>query len=410
MNNESKIIVHTGVAHFLTHFYEIVFPALAIPLMLSLHMDLADVLKLGFLMYLLFGITALPAGLLADRLGSRRSLVVFFAGIGAASIAMAFSSTPRGMTLSLALIGLFAGIYHPAGMGLLTACVKKRGMALGINGVAGNMGFVMAPFAAGLMNWLAGWQSVYLLAGIVSLLWGVLLALTPIDERPVHRDPPAAGTGKGVNHNLRYFIILCVIFTLTGLAYRANTVILPAYVEMKADFLWKALQSVDLPHLSGASTMAATFLASIIFGIGIFGQLLGGRLADRHDLRRLYFIFHLVSLPFVLLMGVLDQHLLIVAAGVYVFFSLGMQPIENSLVAVFTPARWRSTAYGIKFILTFGVGALAVYAVGWIEEAWSLPVVYFVMGGVIALFLLMILFLMVVSRASEARNLPSPGP
>lgn len=409
MNNESKIIVHTGVAHFLTHFYEIVFPSLAIPLMLSLHMDLADVLKLGFLMYLLFGITALPAGLLADRLGSRRSLVVFFAGIGAASIAMAFSSTPRAMTLSLALIGLFAGIYHPAGMGLLSGCVQRRGMALGINGVAGNMGFVIAPFAAGLMNWFAGWQSVYLVTGIASLLWGVLLALTPIDERPVHRDP-AAGTGKRVNDNLRYFIILCVIFTLTGLAYRANTVVLPAYVELKADFLWKALQSIDLPHLAGASTMAATFLASMIFSIGIFGQLLGGRLADRYDLRRLYFLFHLVSLPFVLLMGTLDQQFLIAAAGVYVFFSLGMQPIENSLVAVFTPARWRSTAYGIKFILTFGVGALAVYAVGWIEEAWSLPVVYFVMGGIIAFFLLMILYLMVASRTSEARNLSSPGP
>ncbi|MCK9229434.1 MAG: MFS transporter [Syntrophales bacterium] len=409
MNNESRIVVHTGAAHFLTHFYEIVFPSLAIPLMLSLEMSLADVLKLGFPMYLLFGITSLPAGLLADRLGNRRSLVVFFAGLGIASITMACSTTPRSMGFSLALIGLFAGIYHPAGMGLLSGCVKKRGMALGINGIAGNLGFVTAPFVAGLMNWAAGWQSVYLVAGIVSLLWGVMLVLTPIDERPVHQDSPA-GTGKNANDNLKYFVVLCAIFTLAGLAYRANTLVLPAYIELKADFLWNALQSIDLPHITGASTMAATFLASIIFGIGMFGQLAGGRLADRHDLRLLYFLFHLISLPFVLLMGILDQQFLIVAAGLYIFFSLGMQPIENSLVAVFSPARWRSTAYGIKFILYFGVGSLAVYAVGWIERVRSLSVVYFTMGGIIALFLLMILYLMVVSRKAQARNVPSPDP
>lgn len=404
MNNESKIVVHTGVAHFFTHFYEIVFPSLAIPLMLSLRMELADVLKLGFLMYLLFGITALPAGLLADRLGNRRSLVVFFVGMGAASIAMAFSTTPRSMTLSLALIGLFAGIYHPAGMGLLSGCVQKRGMALGINGVAGSIGFVTAPFAAGFMNWFAGWQSVYLVAGTASLLWGVLLALTPIDERPVHIDPPVADKGQRMNDNLRYFIILCVIMTLSGLAYRANTVVLPAYLELKADFLWNVLQSLALSHESGGSTMAATFLASAIFTVGIFGQLLGGKLADGHDLRLLYLLFHSISLPFVILMGLLDQQLLILAAAIYIFFSLGMQPIENSLVAVFTPARWRSTAYGVKFILTFGVGAFAVHAVGWIGETWNLATIYFFVAGVIAAFLLMILYLIRVSQKTAVRN------
>ncbi len=401
MTNESKITLHAGAAHFLTHFYEMAFPALAIPLVVSLDMDLPDVLKLGFFMYLLYGIGALPAGLVADRLGNHRILVIFFWGVGAGSVAMALSSTPAAMTLSLALIGIFASVYHPAGMGLISGCIRNRGTALGINGVAGNAGFVVAPFAAGLMNWIAGWQIFYLAVGLLSLGWGLLLAWTAIDETPVHGDPSPSKNGCGANDNLKYFVLLCIIMTLAGLAYRSNTVVLPAYLEIKADFLWNFLDSLHISHLSGAQNLAATFLTSAIFAIGMFGQLAGGKLADRYDLRKLYFLFHLAGLPLVLLMGVVTQQWLLMAAGAYVFFSLGMQPIENSLVAAFTPSRWRSTAYGVKFILTFGVGSFAVYLAGWIAKTRDLAAVYFFMGGIITTFLLLIVILMKISAGIE---------
>jgi len=37
-------------------------------------------------------------------------------------------------------------------------------------------------------------------------------------------------------------------------------------------------------------------------------------------------------------------------------FALGIQPVENSLIAVFTPPRWRSTGYGLGSILISGWG------------------------------------------------------
>ncbi|TFG38311.1 MAG: hypothetical protein E4H39_00620, partial [Syntrophobacterales bacterium] len=80
MNNEKKIIFFTCIAHYFTHFYELLFPALAIPLVISLKMSLADVLKLSFFMYLLYGLAALPWGMFADRFGNRRSLIIFFVG------------------------------------------------------------------------------------------------------------------------------------------------------------------------------------------------------------------------------------------------------------------------------------------------------------------------------------------
>jgi len=406
MSNERKIILFTCVAHFFTHFYEMIFPALAIPLMISLKMDLAEVLKLSFLMYLLYGLTALPWGMVADRFNNRSTLIIFFAGTSLGAILTALSGTPVSMMLSLAVIGSFASIYHPAGMGLISLGIRNRGMALGINGVAGNLGLISAPFATGLLNWLVGWEATYLIIGAMGIIWGIILFTVDIDETPVHADleEDASGPRNGNNNSMKYFLILCVAMTLAGLVYRGNSVVLPAYLELKASFLWNLLRGTDLPNLTGAKTVAATLLTSLIYMVGILGQILGGRFADRYDLRWMYLAFHAFSLPFVILMGLVSQELLVISAGIYIFFSLGMQPIENSLVARYTPSRWRSTGYGIKFILVFGIGSLAVYLVGWIKEAWSLGAVYLFAGGLIALLLLSIALLIRVSRGTTCRN------
>ncbi|MBW2674330.1 MAG: MFS transporter [Deltaproteobacteria bacterium] len=405
MSNERKIIHFTCVAHFFTHFYEMIFPALAIPLMLSLKMDLAEVLKLSFLMYLLYGLTALPWGMVADRFNNRSVLIIFFAGTSFGSVLTALSDTPTSMMLSLAVIGFFASIYHPAGMGLISIGVKNRGMALGINGVAGNLGLISAPFAAGLLNWLVGWEVTYLIIGALGIVWGIVLFMVDIDETPVHADPEEnTSNSSNGNNNIRYFLILCIAMTIAGLVYRGNSVVRPAYLELTSSFLWELLREIDLPNLTGAKTVAATLLTSLIYMVGILGQILGGKVADRYDLRWMYLAFHTCSLPFVILMGLVSQELLVLSAGMYIFFSLGMQPIENSLVAKYTPSRWRSTGYGIKFILVFGIGAMAVYLVGWIKAAWSLSAVYLFAGGLVSLLVLAISILIWVSRGTTCKN------
>ncbi|MEA2014739.1 MAG: MFS transporter [Thermodesulfobacteriota bacterium] len=406
MNNEKKIMVFTCVAHFFTHFYEMIFPALAIPLMISLKMSLGDVLKMSFFMYLLYGLTALPWGMISDRFNNRITLIIFFVGTSFGAILTAFSDTRTSMMFSLAVIGFFASSYHPAGMGMISLGVKNRGMALGINGVAGNLGMISSPFAAGLLNWLVGWKATYLMIGVLSIIWGIMLLMVKIDETPVQAEAKenALIPGKG-NSNMKYFLILCVIMTLAGLVYRGNSVILPAYLEIKASFIWDFFRSINLHNLTGAKTAAATLLASFIYMIGIPGQIAGGKMADKYDLRWIYLAFHGLSLPFIILMGVLSQELLVISAAIYIFCSLGMQPIENSLVAKYTPGKWRSTGYGIKFILVFGVGSFAVYSVGWIKKTWSLGAVYFFAGGLVALLVSCIVILIRVSRGTTCRNI-----
>lgn len=90
----------------------LVFPALALALSQYFGFDLATTLDLGFWMYLLFGITALPWGMLADKFGPRPLLALFYLGGGCSGLAAAaFVDTPSAFQFALVGIGIFSGIY-----------------------------------------------------------------------------------------------------------------------------------------------------------------------------------------------------------------------------------------------------------------------------------------------------------
>ena len=119
--HESRILAVTAYGHFMSHFNMLVFPAVVLPLVGRLNMDMAQILDLSFWMYLLFGLTALPWGLVADRWGAGKLLGLFYLGAGLCGFAAAFlMDSPLQFSLALAGIGFFSGIYHPAGLGLIS--------------------------------------------------------------------------------------------------------------------------------------------------------------------------------------------------------------------------------------------------------------------------------------------------
>jgi hypothetical protein len=105
-------------------------------------------------------------------------------------------------------------------------------------------------------------------------------------------------------------------------------------------------------------------------------------------------------------MTVLSGFPLIGSAALFAFFSLGMQPIENSLFAHYTPRRWRATAYGFKFVLTFGVGSLAVWLVQWADTVSGLSFALLCLAGVVALI---IGAAAVLVSLGERRAVATPG-
>jgi MFS family permease len=402
VSNEKKIIVLTSYCHFLSHFYMLIFPALVIPLTKYFEMPIPEVLSLGFLMYLLFGLGALPMGFVTDLWNGRRMLTLYLLGLGAFSLLAGASRQPTFLMVSLTFIGFFASIYHPAGMGLISKGCRRRGYALGINGVFGNFGLGLAPIVTGIVTYWFGWRTIYVVLGALVFISSLVLFFVHIDETPVRTEASKAEGNK--RRYLLYFAVLCVCMMLAGFCFRGTSVVIPAYFEQAIPFLNNSLNRLSFIKLSGTKTLAATALTSIVYLFGMLGQMTGGRLADKLDLRLGYFSFHLIALPFMVLMTQFTDIPLFAFTMTYAFFALGMQPIENSLVASLTPERLRSTSYGFKFIFTFGVGSVSVFTAKLLIKHYSFVHVFWLQAGVIVMLLATIGLLMFLTRHETLRN------
>jgi MFS family permease len=348
----------------------LIFPQIITPLMKEFGLQSHEVLRLSFPMYLFFGIGALPAGLLADRVKPRITFTIFLAGVGLTSTLTSFSRSTLWLQLSLMFMGMFLSMYHPLGIGLISKAVRKRGAALGLNGVFGSIGIASAPFIAGIINYHFQWHYIYLFMGMLPLFLSLLIATTGFDYSVV--EPERNGGDKNKDTvNVRAFAVLCISMCLAGFVYRGQTLLLPQHFERNVDFLYKVVSSLDFMKLEGTKTLAATMLTSFVYMVGVIGQLIGGKVADTLDLRYSYFFVFLAILPVLPLLYFLRDVPLFAASMLFILLLIGMQPVENSLIAQFIPLKWRSTSYGIKFILTFGISSSVIFPIGFFQTRYS---------------------------------------
>ena len=385
---DRRVLAVTCFGHFASHVNMLVFPALVLPLARRLDMEMAAVLGLSFWMYLLFGDTALPWGVAADRWGAPPLLFLFHAGAAASCLGAArWVDSPGLLSLSLAALGLFSGIYHPAGLGWISKQVNRVSVGLGYNGMFGNLGIAGAPLLAGLVNWASGPANVYLILAGLNGVGAALVLLSPGGRSSgAEREEEAGDNGL-----VRAFAILLVAMMLGGVVYRGATVFLPTYVQLKSGGIFQVLSGWLGAGLS--ENVAATSIASAAYLMGMAGQYAGGHAAERYNQVRTYLVCHaVVALLAFALASTTDVPLVLLVVAYFVFL-LGIQPVENSLVARFTPRRFHHAAYGTKFVLTFGVGSLAVKGVAAIESAVGLEAVFPALGAVSVLMVGVIVLL-----------------
>lgn len=403
--NEKKILIFTSAAHFLTHFFILIFPALVMPISRDLSLSIDVVIATAFPMYLLYGILAIPWGYMSDRSEPRWVMSAGLILAGAGFFASGMAQTVAQLTLSLSLIGAGCSAYHPSGLALLSKGLRQRGRALGINGLFGNLGIATAPFAAGVLSYLMGWGHALILLGIAGMITGVLCFIIPFSvERD--RDIQKGRTVEG-GDAVKLFIILCSAMLFTGLMYRGFTVILPTFLESKLAGIFSHPGAFASSIRTAADTspelltLIATTVTSGVYLLGMVGQLLGGKVADRFDLRWGYLLFFSVAFPFLIVIALSESWILIVATGLFALFTLGMQPIENSLVAMVTPPRWRSMSYGVKFTLVFGAGSLSVQMVSIVGGQYGLGSVIWIFVGFLTMTIVMISVMIWKSRGSS---------
>ena len=405
--NEKKILIFTSLSHYLTHFYVLLFPALIMPMSRDFNVTTDIIISIGFPMYLLYGILAIPWGYLSDRFGYKRmmGIGIIIAGIG--FIGAGLSNTIVMVTISLGITGIGCSAYHPSGLALLSKGMTKRGKAMGINGLFGNIGIASAPLAAGILNYFTGWQSTLLILGCCGIIAGLSIMASPFGVDRYEEQQKVTTVDKG--SAVKVFAAFCVIMLFSGLMYRGFTLILPSYIEENFTTIMHSVSALwggDFNNISiDKATLIATILTSLVFFIGMVGQIFGGRIADSKELRWSYLVFFCCAFPFLILVGLSTGAIIVAAAGLFAFFSLGLQPIENSLIAMVTPTQWRSVSYGIKFTLVFGAGSMAVIIASGIQKSFGTTMVVLSLLVPISILIVLILGTIWMSRGKEFRHI-----
>jgi predicted MFS family arabinose efflux permease len=363
--SQRKVLWTASASHGLIHVYELAVPALL--LLIQQEFGAGD-FAMGRVVTaygLLFGLGALPAGYLVDRIGSRHLLVLCLWGSAASLLGMAFSPSLLGFGLAAACMGLCLSIYHPAGTSLLTHSMPLSGRIFALHGMAGNSGVAVASVIAGTLGAAFGWRWALGLLALLGLTLGFrVLGLSVPEQQEVR-----ARKGRG---RWPDFALLLLAILFMGVVYRGMTTFLPKYFATR------------LADEAGTGTALGGLLTTLALGVGLVGIWAGGRLADRGLSAPASFLLGAaMQTPFLVALGFVASPLLVPAAMGVAFFHFLTQPPGNYMVADFTPPRLRGLGYGIYFFVSFGAGSVGAALGGWISERAGLSRTFPVLAAVL---------------------------
>lgn len=390
---ERTIVALTGCSHALTHGNMLIFPAVLLLLQKEFSLGYLELGVIGNIMTLTYGLGALPGGMIYNVLGTRKLYLLCFLGCCLSLILVAFSPTLILFTAGLALLGVFGSIYHPWVNSLITSTVREYGRALGIHGSAGNIGLAAAPFIAGLIGSYLGWRATYLLfalPGLALVLWSLFVDMSPREEMRKDEVPHGKKSNPGMMKS--YFSLPLVLLYLANMmhsfSFTGSLTFLPAYMAKRTSFQIFSLDSVALGGM----------LSAVVLSMGIFGQYGGGVLSQRPDLEKKFLAISILAFPFIFAMSFTTDLLLFILSLIFFFFNFFLQPMNNTLLAQYTPAEMRGTAFGIFFFLAFVFGSLASSFSGFVAQNFGLQWVFMGLSSSAFLLIFIALFILKMKR------------
>jgi MFS family permease len=363
----------------------------------------------------LYGAGSIPAGILTDRYGAKRMLTLGVIGMALTSILVGIAPVGWFFAAAYAVFGLSASIYHPSGLPLIAKHIEKKGRALGLHGIMGNLGLTVSPFFAALMIMIFNtWRSAYIVFGLIGLGFAFVMVKIRVEneaelsissvtawlgrrgnvtEQTETQGNPGEGSGLDIGHDqcpmsrpdppspektltipvaLLLLYVGCVLF---GFIYRGSITYFPTLFQQEIDYI--ASQYPPKP------TILAGLLTSIVLSFGMIGLWLSGYISDRikRPETAQIVVFILIT-PFLYFISKSSDMPIIFYSAVFSMIFFGWQPLQNTLIAKYTTKRSHGIGYGINFFLIMGVGSLATAAGGYLTDEQGAYSVYMMLAVV----------------------------
>lgn len=387
MTRDRAYFLLLNIGHFLDHMFMLIFATVA-ALALTQEWDVAYGALLAYATpgFVAFGVFALPAGWLADRWSKDAMMVVFFIGIGCAALATGAAQSPRQIGVGLFAIGVFAAIYHPVGLAIVTMRWKNTGMRLAANGVWGNLGVASAALVTGFLIDNGGWRLAFVVPGAVSIVVGVAYLILRRDgiqaETRAPAPPPAAPVATDVRRLLiRVSAIVFLTTAVSSIIFQSTTFALPKMFDERLAGLAGRLAP------DGNIATAVGTLAFIVFAVASLAQLVVGAALDRFGPRRVFMCVATIQVIFFgLSPGRADGMALALALG-FMLGAFGQIPINDFMIGKMASGAARARIYGVRYVVSFTALAATLPLIAVVHGRWGFDALFLVLAAAAAVIL-----------------------
>ena len=392
-----RAAVLLNIAHALDHMFLLIFATAVAAIAADFGLpDWETLMPYGVGAFMLFGLASLPAGRLGDLWGRRQMMLVFFFGMAASALLVAFTRDAWQLAAALTLMGAFSAIYHPVGIPMLVRGALRPGLAIGINGLAGNLGVALAAVTTGLLVKYAGWRAAFIVPALLAALCGVAFARLA----PKEAAPPAKGAVGGPRHDrstlARIFLVMTVAAISASLLFNFTTngngqLLRERFAGITAD-----------PAVLGA-------LLACVYVIASFAQVAVGLLIDRYSLKKLYVGIVLLQAPLFVAAATAEGWMLFALQIAFMIAVFGAIPFTDALIVRFVDDRMRSRVSGMRLAVSFGVSSAAVWMLGPVVKAAGFSALLLLMAGISLITLLAISLLPAAAHGRTGAGLSEPA-
>jgi len=300
-----------------------------------------EVFSMAFaLQNLVWGVSSIFMGIMADRYGSGRTIALGAVLYAAGMVGMHYASDELSLYLSAGLlVGLGqAGTTFPVILPIVARSVAPahRSTAMGIASAGGSMGqFTVVPAGQLLIDGV-GWQAALwalslVVAVAVPMAWGLRGRAAHVAGGP--QQSLGAAVRQAVAHPSFHFLFWS--YFVCGFHTAFVTLHLPAFV-----------QDAGLSAGHGATAIALIGL------FNIFGSFYAGKLGGRYSKKRLLAVVYAMRAFGILLVLALplSPWVLYGFAGWMGIFWLGTVPLTQGLIGQIYGLRYAATLSGIVFL------------------------------------------------------------
>jgi MFS family permease len=409
MNRDRLYFLLLNIGHFLDHLFTLVFATVAaLALYREWGIGYAELLAYATPGFFAFGVFSLPAGWLADRWSRDGMMSVFFFGIGVAAIATSFAETPLQIGCGLFVIGMFAAIYHPVGLAIVTTKWRDTGMRIAANGVWGNLGVACAALITGYLIDNGGWPMAFALPGVFSIAVG--LAYMTLRWRHIHGEREAAKANAATDYVkpspdyraqlIRVSAIIFLTTAVSSVVFQATTFALPKIFDERLQGLAAELANRLASDGGGDVATVIGSLAFIVFAVASMAQLVVGGMLDRYGPRSVFMVVATIQIIFFSVMpGLTDGMALAVALG-FMLGAFGQIPINDYMIGKTASGAYKARIYGVRYVVSFTVLAVALPLIAFVYENWGFDTLFRILAGAGLVILMAVMIL--------PKQLPTP--